>query len=162
MISSSRFAKVLFFITIFFSEESVVDDFENNIYNNHGSIGLVNMPSARFYDESSFGITFYDGTPDQKVTLTSSPFDWLEASFFYTNIQGLPYPGYEYQDYKDKGFNLKVRLKEQGVLPAVAFGINDLCLFFDDPNSPKWGSFFHVNDSTNKIHLFVDTNNFFK
>jgi len=122
----NRFLKILLFIIIFFSEESVVDDFENNVYNNHGSVGLVNMPSARFYDESSFGITFYDGTPDQKVTLTSSPFDWLEASFFYTNIQGFPYPGYEYQDYKDKGFNMKVRLKEQGKLPALAFGINDI------------------------------------
>ena len=126
MTSPNKFLRILLFIIIFFSEESVVDDFENNIYNNHGSVGLVNMPSARFYDESSFGITFYDGTPDQKVTLTSSPFDWLEASFFYTNIQGFPYPGYEYQDYKDKGFNMKVRLKEQGKLPALAFGINDL------------------------------------
>ena len=126
MISSSRPVKILFFITVFFSEEAVVDDFENNVYNNHGSIGLINMPSARFYDESSFGITFYDGTPDQKVTLTSSPFDWLEASFFYTNIQGLPYPGFESQDYKDKGFNFKLRLKEQGLLPALAVGINDI------------------------------------
>ena len=106
--------KIFFLIVIFFSEESYVDDFENNIYNNHGSIGLVNMPSARFYDESSFGITVYDGTPDQKVTLTSSPFNWLEASFFYTNIQDKPYCGISYdfvcdQDYKDKGFNFKLQ-----------------------------------------------------
>ncbi len=126
MTSQSRFIKIFFFILLSFSEDVLVDDFINNIYNNHGSVGLINMPSARFYDESSFGVTVYDGTPDQKVTLTSSPFDWLEASFFYTNIQGLPYPGYEYQDYKDKGFNVKMRLKEQGVLPAIAFGINDL------------------------------------
>ncbi len=126
MISLSKFIKIFFFILVLFSEDLLVDDFVNNIYNNHGSVGLINMPSARFYDESSFGITVYDGTPDQKVTLTSSPFDWLEASFFYTNIQGLPYPGYEYQDYKDKGFNVKMRLKEQGVLPAIAVGINDL------------------------------------
>ena len=53
-----------------------------NSLNNHGSIGLINMPTARFYDESSFGVTIYDGNPDQKVTMTSSPFDWLEASFF--------------------------------------------------------------------------------
>ena len=126
MISLSKFIKIFSFILVLFSEDLLVDDFVNNIYNNHGSVGLINMPSARFYDESSFGITVYDGTPDQKVTLTSSPFDWLEASFFYTNIQGLPYPGYEYQDYKDKGFNVKMRLKEQGVLPAIAVGINDL------------------------------------
>ena len=43
------------------------------------------MPTARFYDEMAHGITVYDGTPDQKITLTSNPYDWLEA--FYTNIQ---------------------------------------------------------------------------
>ena len=38
----------------------------------------------------------------------------------------MPYPGYEYQDYKDKGFNIKFLLKEQGRLPAIAVGINDI------------------------------------
>ena len=84
------------------------------------------MPTARFYNESAHGITLYDGYPPQKVTLTSNPYDWLEASFFYTNIQDKPYPGFEYQDYKDKGFNIKVRLKEEGILPAVALGVYDL------------------------------------
>ena len=59
------------------------------------------------------------------MTLISNPYDWLEASFFYTNIQGLPYPGYSFQDYKDKGFNLKLRLKKQGLTPAIAIGLND-------------------------------------
>ena len=63
---------------------------------------------------------------NQKITISSSPYDWLEASLFYTNIQGLPYPGYEYQDYKDKGFNVKLRLKEQGNFPAVAIGVMDI------------------------------------
>ena len=102
------------------------DSFKYNTYNNHGVVGLVNMPTARFFDNSVHGMTFYDGTPDQKVTLSSNPYDWLEASFFYTNIQGKPYPGFEYQDYKDKGFNFKIRLKEEGVLPALAIGINDI------------------------------------
>ena len=85
------------------------------------------MPSARFYNESSFGFTLYDGNPDQKFTMTSYPFDWLEAPVFYTNIQGKPYPGYESQDYKDKGFNFKIRLLEESrYLPAIAIGINDL------------------------------------
>ena len=101
------------------------DSFENNVYNNHGSVGLINIPTARFYDEGVHGITLYDGTPDQKITLTSNPYDWFEASFFYTNIQGKPYPGFEYQDYKDKGFNVKLRIKEEGVLPAIAIGLND-------------------------------------
>ena len=84
------------------------------------------MPTARIFDEGVIGVTIYDGTPDQKITITSSPYDWLEASFFYTNIQGKPYPGFEFQDYKDKGFNFKIRLKEEGVFPAIAIGINDI------------------------------------
>ena len=89
------------------------------------------MPNARFYEESSYGVTIYDGTPDQKVTFTSFPFDWLEASFFYTNIQDKPYCNQEFdpvcdQDYKDKGFNFKIRIKEEGNWPAIAVGINDI------------------------------------
>ena len=101
------------------------DNFDLNTYNNHGVVGLINTPTARFYDEGVHGITLYDGTPDQKITLSSNPYDWLEASFFYSNIQGRPYPGYEYQDYKDKGFNVKLRLEKEGSLPAIAIGLND-------------------------------------
>jgi hypothetical protein len=55
----------------------------------------------------------------------------MEASFFYTNIQGKSYCGLDYdpvcdQDYKDKGFNFKLRVKEEGVFPAIAIGINDI------------------------------------
>ena len=116
-----------FFKTLFLFSSTFVhsDSFENNFYNNHGSVGLINIPTARFFDEEVHGVTLYDGTPDQKITLTSYPYDWFEASFFYTNIQGLPYPGFEYQDYKDKGFNLKIRVKKEGRLPAIAIGLND-------------------------------------
>ena len=110
---------------ILFSVSASGDSFKYNTFNNHGSVGLINTPTARFFNEAVHGITIYDGTPDQKITLTSNPYDWLEASFFYTNVQGLPYPGYEYQDYKDKGFNVKIRLKEEGVFPALAIGMND-------------------------------------
>ena len=88
------------------------DSFIYNSYNNHGIVGLINMPSARFFNEGAVGITAYDGNPDQKL-------QWLHLlmiglkHLFYTNIQGKPYPGYEYQDYKDKGFNLKIRLKRR-------------------------------------------------
>ena len=89
------------------------------------------MPTARFYDESSYALTLYKGNPDQKMTFTSYPFNWLEASFFYTNIEDKPYCSIENdpiceQDYKDKGFNVKIRLKEEGIFPAIALGINDI------------------------------------
>ena len=121
----------ILFILSSFASNSHSDSFTFNSFNNHGSIGLINMPTARFYDESSFGLTVYDGNPDQKITLSSFPFDWLEASFFYTNIQDKPYCLFESdpicdQDYKDKGFNFKFRLKKEGILPAIAIGINDI------------------------------------
>ncbi len=113
-------------LSTFFSQPILPDSFIYNSFNNHGVIGLINMPTARFYDESSYGFTLYDGNPDQKITMTSFPFDWMEASFFYTNIQDMPYPGFPDQDYKDKGFNFKVRLKEEGIFPAIAIGFNDI------------------------------------
>jgi len=89
------------------------------------------MPSARLYNEAAHAITIYNGNPDQKITMTSFPYDWMEASFFYTNIQGKSYCGQSFdpicqQDYKDKGFNFKFRLKEEGLWPAIAFGISDI------------------------------------
>ena len=125
--------KLLFIILIISkSEISLSDSFNYNSFNNHGVIGLINMPTARFYDESSYGVTLYNGDPDQKISLTSSPYDWMEASFFYMNIednqlcrnngQGEIFC----QGYKDKGFNFKVRVKEEGTLPAIAIGINDI------------------------------------
>ena len=91
--------KKTFLLILFFSFNYIsADSYNYNSYNNHGVVGLINIPTARFYDEGVHGITLYDGTPDQKITLSSNPYDWLEASFFYSNIQGLPYPGFEYQD----------------------------------------------------------------
>ena len=118
-------------LLIFFSHTTFSDSLIYNSLNNHGVIGLINMPTARFYDESSYGFTIYDGEPDQKITMTSYPFDWLEASLFYANIQDKPYCGNISdpvcnQDYKDKGFNFKLRLKEEGIWPAIAIGINDI------------------------------------
>ena len=82
---------IITFILISLSQNALSDSFKYNTYNNHGVVGLINTPSARFFNESVHGITIYDGTPDQKITLTSSPYDWLEASFFYTNIKGRSY-----------------------------------------------------------------------
>jgi len=114
---------IIFFLL--FSSSLYPDSYNFNTPNNHGVLGLINMPSARFYDEGSIGVTIYDGTPDRKLTITSSPYNWLEASFFYTSIQNREYGNGFNQSYKDKGFNFKLKLKEEGLLPALAIGIND-------------------------------------
>ena len=121
--------KRLLFLLIFFGlsiPNGHSDSFRYNTYNNHGMVGLINMPTARTHDEGSHGFSFYYGTPDQKITITSSPYDWLEASVFYSNIKENPV-GCNFQNCrKDKGFNFKIRLKEEGVFPALALGINDI------------------------------------
>jgi hypothetical protein len=124
---------LLSFLLLFFTAEDILSDsFAYNSFNNHGVIGLINMPSARFYDEAAHGITFYDGTPDQKITMTSFPYDWMEASFFYMNIpdkilcRDNQFNQTFCQGYKDKGFNFKLRIKEEDNLPAIAIGINDI------------------------------------
>jgi len=123
--------KKFFFIIIFFQYEYLhADNFNLNFYNNHGVVGLINMPTARFYDEGVHGFILYDGTPDQKMTISSSPYDWLEASIYYTNVENrryCPFEEYDFckQDLKDKGFNVKIRLKEEGIFPAIAVGLYD-------------------------------------
>ena len=122
----------LIIISSFFTQTSLADNFNFNSFNNHGVVGLINMPTARFYDESSYGITLYNGDPDQKISLTSFPFDWMEASFFYMNnednqlCRGNGQGKTFCQGYKDKGFNFKIQIKEEGIFPAVAIGINDI------------------------------------
>ena len=129
----NKFLKIICFNIYFVVYFQILhaDSFEYNTYNNHGVVGLINLPTARFYNEAVHGITIYDGNPDQKITLSSNPFDWLEASFFYTSIQDKPYCEVEWdpvckQSYKDKGFNLKVRIKQEDKLPAVAIGFYDI------------------------------------
>ena len=126
----SHIYNFLVLASLLFTDEVYSDSFEHNLYNNYGIVGLIHTPTARSYDEGVHGITLYDGTPNQTVTLSANPFDWMEASFFYTNVDGRPYCYEEFdvvcqQDFKDKGFNIKLRLKEQGKLPAIAVGLQD-------------------------------------
>ena len=130
-ISYDKKIKKFFFLTsILFISSLNADSFIYNQYNNHGEVGLINTPSARFFDESVHGVTIYSGTPDLKATLSSNPYDWFEASFFYTRLEDRLYCGvielaFCRQDYIDKGFNAKIRLKKQGNLPAIAIGFRD-------------------------------------
>jgi hypothetical protein len=126
-----KYFQIKILTILIFSINSLADSFEYNSYNNHGVVGLINMPTARFFNESVYGLTIYDGTPDKKMTATSNPFNWLEASFFYMKNSDQPYCTVTYdpvckQSHKDKGFNVKLRIKEQGVFPAIAIGAYDV------------------------------------
>ena len=92
---------------------------------NHGYTGLINTPTAIFRDAGTISTSLYRGDPDRKLSLTLAPFDWVEGGFFYADITGKEYGGGYLQSYKDKGFNIKFRLKTQGKYPAIAIGLND-------------------------------------
>ena len=119
-------SKIRLFFIIFLSVQLDADSFKYNFINKSGIIGLINMPTARSYDEASAGFTYSYAEPDPKISFTLYPYDWLEASVYYMSIKGRPYGGGYDQDYKDKGINLKFKLKEEGSWPAIALGFNDI------------------------------------
>ena len=93
--------------------------------NNHGISGLINLPNAYFADAGNASMTIFRGEPDRKYSFTFSPTHWMEGGFYYSDITSKSYGGGYQQSYKDKGFNVKLKLKEQGKFPALAIGLND-------------------------------------
>jgi hypothetical protein len=127
-----------YFVLIIFSfrlEASIWDyvylNSEYPSFSNSGTIGLIQMPSARMLPGGSFAFSWSDSDPYQRGSLVGQPFDWLEASYQYTDINNALYsltPEFSGdQTYKDKGFDIKIRiLKESNFFPAIAFGMKDL------------------------------------
>ena len=93
--------------------------------NNHGISGIINLPNANFFEEGNASMTIFRGEPDRKYTFTFSPFNWMEGGFYYSDITGKEYGNGYLQSYKDKGFNVKFKLKNQDKYPAIALGFND-------------------------------------
>tara|TARA_X000000950_G_scaffold215103_1_gene258884 strand:+ start:40274 stop:42214 length:1941 start_codon:yes stop_codon:yes gene_type:complete len=90
-------------------------------YNN----GMIRVPDAILFSEGYVSFNYSNYDPYVHYTFSAAPFNWLEASFFYVDINTYRYPGSKTQSAKDKGFSVKVKLKDQEVLPAIAVGFND-------------------------------------
>jgi hypothetical protein len=100
-------------------------------YSNYGTIGLIQMPSARFFESGTIGFNWTSSDPYYKGSIMAYPFDWFEASYHYTDINNALYSDVRSfsgnQTYKDKGFDLKLRiLKEATLIPELAIGIRDI------------------------------------
>ena len=100
-------------------------------FSNYGTIGLMQMPTARLLPEGSLAFTWSHYEPYLRGSIVAYPFNWFEASYQYTDINNKLYSDVEAfsgsQSYKDKGFDIKFRLlKESKYLPAVALGVRDL------------------------------------
>jgi hypothetical protein len=95
---------------------------ESQPRNNFGSVGLIEMPSARMGrdGELSIGASAFENT--QHYNLTFQPMPWLETDFRYSALQ--KFEGYS--AYFDRSFAFKARLwDETALFPAFAVGIND-------------------------------------
>ncbi len=99
-------------------------------YSNYGTLGFVNAPNARFHEEGTLAFTWSHNQPYLRGSLVLYPFDWLEASYQYTDVNNYLYSPYKEfsggQSFKDKSFDAKLRLlKERNFFPAVAIGLRD-------------------------------------
>lgn len=100
-------------------------------YSNYGTTGLIQMPSARFYEEGTIGFTWSHLDPYLRGSIMAYPFDWFEASYQYADVNNWLYSPFKdfsgSQSYKDKSFSAKFRLlKETRYMPSLALGFRDL------------------------------------
>lgn len=97
---------------------------------NYGITGLLEIPNARFMEEASLRFNFSGSFPNEYTSLTASPFNWMEASYRYSEIKDRKYGPSTYsgnQSYKDKAFDIKFKiLSETTFFPNIALGLRDL------------------------------------
>ena len=104
--------------------------YKNTSFSNYGTIGLIQNPTARFSDAGTLAFSWSHRDPYINGSIIAYPFDWLEASYQYTDINNALYSRSKRfsgnQSYKDKGFDFKFRLiKESRILPQIALGFRD-------------------------------------
>ena len=104
--------------------------FDMPSYSNYGTVGLIQMPTARFHAAGNIGFTWTHAEPYLRGSIMGNPFDWFEASYQYTDVNNKLYSDSSAfsgsQSYKDKSFDAKFRLiKERAYLPQIAVGFRD-------------------------------------
>ena len=104
---------ILLFIIVFNCQASYLDYIYQDrsvTSNSFGQSGLIQVPSAEIKPSGSLSFTYSKNNIYKIGTLTATPFDWMEASYFYYRPSDLKWggvPGY----YLDKGFNVKFSKK---------------------------------------------------
>ena len=96
-------------------------------YNSFGQVGLIQTPTANSKKEGTVSFIFNKNNIWKFGTLSVSPFDWLEASYFYYRPSDLTWEGdLVAGHYLDKGFNVKFKYKPKNTnLPNLAIGLDD-------------------------------------
>lgn len=99
-------------------------------FSNYSTLGIIQNPNSRFHEAGTLAFSWTHSDPYLKGSLVAYPFDWMEAAYHYTDINNALYSDSKAfsggQSYKDKGFDLKIRLlKEKQYLPQIALGLRD-------------------------------------
>jgi membrane-associated phospholipid phosphatase len=96
-----------------------------------GQTGLIAMPDARLAPDGTWRTGYAYLRPYHALWSSLTAMPWLEGSFRYTRIEHVPgfpdRPDTSYGDYKDKTFDLKLRvLDERAIWPQIALGAQDV------------------------------------
>jgi hypothetical protein len=125
--------KFIFFTSFLYSANSDYIFPNSNLpsYSNYGTLGLIQMPSARMHEAGTLAFSWNKSDPYLRGSILAYPFSWLEASYQYVDINNALYSNIEQfsgsQSYKDKSFDAKLLLFPEGrFLPQIAVGARDL------------------------------------
>ena len=130
-------SKVCFFsLVITFNLDAALEDYifpnyKTPSFSNYGTIGLIQMPTARMLPAGSLALSYSDIDPYLRGSFVAYPFSWFEASYQYTDVNNALYsnvPSFSgNQTYKDKSFDAKfILLQESEFFPAIAVGGRDI------------------------------------
>ena len=93
--------------------------------NSFGETGIIVLPSAEIKDAGSINFSLSTNEIYKYGTLTISPFNWFEASYFYYRPRDLYWTGPSTKGkYLDKGFSIKFNHEFSENL-ALAVGLSD-------------------------------------
>jgi hypothetical protein len=116
MISTSSknnfFVRVFLLVFVSLPLISTEKSNQSQSFNSFGQVGLIQMPSAEIRGEGSLSLTFTKNDIYKFGALTISPFNWMEASYFYYRPSDIFWTDESSAGkYLDKGFNIKFLLK---------------------------------------------------
>ncbi|MEX2643680.1 MAG: YjbH domain-containing protein [Acetobacterales bacterium] len=100
-------------------------------YNDFGSVGLLQTPTARFGRDGNLVTGASSIYPYNRIYLTLQGLPWLEGSFRYTEVENAFFSEFREfsgdQTFKDRGADLKMLLlRERGMVPQIAIGVRDI------------------------------------
>ena len=125
----------IFFLSLFLIVTQANADYYDYIYkdrgpsfNSFGQVGLIQTPTARTQGENSLHLVLNNNQMWKYGSLTATPFNWMEASYFYYRPRDLTWNGTGRRgEYLDKGFNVKfVYTPKKTVFPTFAIGLDDI------------------------------------